>query len=110
VIGMSVNFIYTGIKHEHQIGIQNTKSFIFKSCSPCTLLACDRLKALSECSHSALNHNAFMCGESGVIVKLSGQRNRCGKAMRPVDIQQSVWTEESGGRSSYGYLSHDNHT
>jgi hypothetical protein len=86
------------------------KSLIFKSCSPCTLLVCDRLKALSDCSHSALNHNAFMCGESGLIVQLSGQRHRCGKAMGPVDIQQSVGTEESGGRSSDRYLSYDNHT
>jgi len=80
-VGMSINFIYTGIKHGRQVGIQNRKSFIFKSCSPCTLLVCDRLKALSDCSHAALNHNAFMRGESGLIVQLSGQRDRCGKAM-----------------------------
>ena len=110
VVGISINFIYTGIKHEHQVGIQNRKSFIFKSFSPCTLLVCDRLKALSDCSPSALNHNAFMRGESGLIVQLSGQRDRCGKAMRPVDIQQSVGTEESRGRNSARYLSHDNHT
>lgn len=109
-VGMSTNFIYTGLKHEYQLGIQNRKSFIFKSCSPCTLLVCDRLKVLSHGSLSALNRNAFMRGEYGLIVQLSGQRDRCGKAMGPVDIQQSVGTEESGGRSSDRYLSHDNHT